>query len=78
MKYDSTQYRVYQTLYRLGVFIARSSRGLYHIDRVWIPAALEVRIFFSSFFSTSQSDFILGANFKMFVISHIWLLRLDQ
>eukprot|EP00048_Salpingoeca_helianthica_P000435 m.41501 g.41501 ORF g.41501 m.41501 type:complete len:452 (+) comp10511_c0_seq3:151-1506(+) len=36
-----TQYRVFQTLYRLGVFISRSTRGLYAINRVWIPAALE-------------------------------------
>lgn len=35
------QYRVLQTLYRLGVFITRSTRGLYAINRVWIPAALE-------------------------------------
>jgi hypothetical protein len=39
----SAQYRAFQTLYRLGVFISRSTRGLYAIDRVWIPATLEVR-----------------------------------
>lgn len=37
----ATQYRVYQTLYRFGVFVARSSRGIIHIHRVWIPASLE-------------------------------------
>lgn len=38
---EDAQYRVFQTLYRLGVLISRSTSTWLPIRRVWIPAALE-------------------------------------
>eukprot|EP00050_Salpingoeca_kvevrii_P003963 m.237997 g.237997 ORF g.237997 m.237997 type:complete len:419 (-) comp10915_c2_seq2:76-1332(-) len=36
------QYRIYQSLYQLGVFISRSSAEFVPIDRIWIPSLLQL------------------------------------
>eukprot|EP00049_Salpingoeca_infusionum_P017888 m.354780 g.354780 ORF g.354780 m.354780 type:complete len:437 (+) comp17102_c0_seq1:2745-4055(+) len=39
---SDVQYRVYQTLYQIGVFVSRSSHGCVQIKRIYIPAILQM------------------------------------
>ncbi|KAJ1920863.1 battenin CLN3 protein [Tieghemiomyces parasiticus] len=38
----SDHYIYYQAIYQLGVFISRSSVRVFHIQRVWVPSALQI------------------------------------
>ncbi|EDQ92491.1 uncharacterized protein MONBRDRAFT_17162 [Monosiga brevicollis MX1] len=37
----AAQYRLYQTLYQIGVFLSRSSVQFFPVKRLWIPTALQ-------------------------------------
>ncbi|XP_072423791.1 battenin, partial [Chiloscyllium punctatum] len=38
----NAQYRWYQTIYQLGVFLSRSSADCVHLHRIWILAVLQI------------------------------------
>jgi len=41
----SEQYRWYQVIYQLGVFISRTSVSLFPIEKIWILTILQVSLF---------------------------------
>jgi battenin len=48
----SSQYAYYQFLYQIGVFLSRSSVAVFRVKNIWIPAFLQVGLFFFFFFDS--------------------------
>lgn len=61
----SEQYRWYQVLYQLGVFVSRTSVNLFPIEKIWILSILQV-CRMNRLFSSKYNKVMIVLPFKIY------------